>query len=176
MKEQVEIELKTLVSKDQFEKLCSFYEPLEFVEQINTYFITDDMKHYAFRIRERKGEKLFTLKQKINGMTVEHEKVFTGNFFDDEEIRKTLDSFAIHSPYRILGCLITQRAVVNTELAELCFDINSYNGLVDYEIEYEAKREHDYQTAFQKILDQADIVYRPSWGSKYRRCCESSHH
>ena len=81
MKEQVEIELKTLVSKDQFEKLCSFYEPLEFVEQINTYFITDDMKHYAFRIRERKGEKLFTLKQKVNGLTVEHEKVFTGNFF-----------------------------------------------------------------------------------------------
>ena len=44
-----------------------------------------------------------------------------------------------------------------TEYAELCFDINSYNGITDYEIEYEVKKDHDYKKAFKAILKQAGI-------------------
>ena len=98
MKGQVELELKTLVSRQEFEKLTAHYQPLNFVRQINTYFVTSDPSHYAFRIRERQGEKLFTLKQHENGQVIEHEKAFTGNFYDDPEIKQTLESFGILPP------------------------------------------------------------------------------
>ena len=170
MKGQVELELKTLVSKPDFEKLAAHYQPLNFVRQTNTYFVTDDPAHYAFRVRERCGESLFTLKQHVAGQVIEFEKAFTGNFFDDPEIRETLKSFGIRPPFQLLGVLVTERAVYENGLAELCFDINHYNGLTDYEIEYEVKKPHDHVRAFQDILAREGLRYEKSWGSKYTRC------
>ncbi|MBO4218667.1 MAG: CYTH domain-containing protein [Erysipelotrichaceae bacterium] len=173
MKGQVELELKTLVSRPDFEKLAAHYQPLNFVRQVNTYFVTKDPSHYAFRIRERLGEKLFTLKQHRDGQVIEYEKAFTGNFFDDPEIRKTLSDFAVFPPYQILGSMVTDRAVYDTGLAELCFDINSYNGQTDYEIEYEVKKPHDHRKAFDEILARENLRYEKSWGSKYKRCLKT---
>ena len=170
MKGQVELELKTLVSRQDFEKLTAHYQPLNFVRQVNTYFVTRDPSHYAFRIRERLEEKLFTLKHHHNGQVIEYEKTFTGNFFDDPQIRETLEEFGITPPYQVLGALTTERAIVDTGMAELCFDINSYNGLTDYEIEYEVKKPHDHRETFEAILAKAGISYDKSWGSKYKRC------
>ena len=167
------MELKTLVSRQEFEKLAAHYQPLNFVRQTNTYFVTGDPAHYAFRIRERQGEKLFTLKQHKDGQVIEYEKVFSGNFFDDPEIRQTLEAFAIRAPYQPLGSLTTDRAVYDNGQAKLCFDINSYNGITDYEIEYEVKKDHDHEKAFRQILEKENISYRKSWGSKYRRCLET---
>ena len=167
------MELKTLVSRPDFEKLAAHYQPLNFVRQVNTYFVTKDPSHYAFRIRERLGEKLFTLKQHRDGQVIEYEKAFTGNFFDDPEIRKTLSDFAVFPPYQILGSMVTDRAVYDTGLAELCFDINHYNGLIDFEIEYEVRSEHDDKKAFRKILKAAGIRYKSNPLSKYKRFVQS---
>ena len=173
MKGQVELELKTLVSRQKFEKLAAHYQPLTFVRQTNTYFVTGDPDHYAFRIRERLGEKLFTLKQHRDGQVIEYEKPFSGNFFDDPEIRQTLADFGLTPPYQLLGSLTTDRAVHYDGLAELCFDINSYNGITDYEIEYEVKKDHDHEKAFRQILDRENVSYQKSWGSKYKRCLKT---
>ena len=176
MNHAIETELKVLLSREQFNRLASFYQPLTFVRQINTYYKNNNSDHYAFRIREKEGTLLFTLKSKTPEGVMEYEKIIEGEPEDDPDVVRTVSSFGIEPPYEKLGRLVTYRAMVISELAELCFDINIYNDRLDYEIEYEAKKEHNYQVAFQKILDQADIVYRPSWGSKYRRCYESSHH
>lgn len=173
MKQEVELELKTLVTKEQFEKLVSFYQPLTFIRQHNYYYVTNDIKHYGFRIRLRAGEQLFTLKQKKHGQTMEYEKVFVGELQNDPEIVALLAQFQIFPPYHLFGELITERAVVETDWAELCFDINHYNGQIDYELEYEVKQPHDYQTVFFELLKKADILYQPSWGSKYQRCLAS---
>lgn len=173
MKHAYETELKALLSREDFERLASFYQPLEFVEQHNFYFITDDPKHYAFRIRTRNGEQLFTLKHKENGKTVEYEKVFDGRMEDDQDIMQTLASFNIFPPFRIFGELVTQRAVYENELAELCFDINTYNGITDYEVEYEIKKYHKYKKAFREILGKADIPFVLNKTSKYKRCLRS---
>jgi uncharacterized protein YjbK len=173
MKGQVELELKTLVSREEFERITARYQPLNFVRQVNTYFVTNDLSHYAFRIRERDGEFLFTLKYYVNGQTVEYEKVFSGRFFDDPDIRETLKAFRIEPPFQILGSLTTDRAVYENELAELCFDINHYNGQTDYEIEYEVKSPHDHLKTFKDILASENIAYEKSWGSKYKRCLYS---
>ena len=173
MKGQVELELKTLVSQPEFERLAAHYQPLTFVRQINTYFVTKDPAHYAFRIRERQGERLFTLKHHHNGQVIEYEKSFSGNFFDDPEIVQTLSEFRIQPPYQLLGSLTTDRAVYENELAELCFDINSYNGITDYEIEYEVKKPHDHEETFRNLLKQEAVRYKKSWGSKYQRCLKT---
>lgn len=163
-----ELELKTLVTKEQFEKITSFYQNLKFVEQVNIYYESDKDDSYAFRVRLKDGKQLFTLKAHSNGKIIEYEKYFTSSFELDREILLTLASFSVFPPFKKLGRLITKRAMVINEEAELCFDINEYNGKTDYEIEYEVKKEHDYQAAFETILKQADIQYVPSI-SKFKR-------
>lgn len=170
MKHDVETELKVLLPREDFEKLTSLYGPLTFERQHNIYFVTNDIKHYAFRIREKNGEKLFTLKEHKDNKTIEHEKIFTGEMEDDPEIRQVLDGFEIFPPYKVIGELITDRAVYDTGKAELCFDINSYNGITDYEVEYEIYKDHKYKKAFKKILDDAGIEYEFNKVSKYNRC------
>ena len=64
MNHAIETELKVLLSREQFNRLASFYQPLTFVRQINTYYKNNNSDHYAFRIREKEGTLLFTLKNK----------------------------------------------------------------------------------------------------------------
>lgn len=173
MKHEVELELKTIVTEEQFYKLASFYQPLEFIEQHNYYFVTGDISHYGFRVRTKGDEKLFTLKNHVDGVTYEYEKVFEGNLEDDPEIVEVLNKFNVKHPYTLFGELITQRAIYFDGLAELCFDINHYNGLTDYELEYEVKAPHDHQKTFLDILAKAGIKYQKSWGSKYKRCLKT---
>ncbi len=173
MKHEVETELKTILNARDFNRMVSFYQPGAFIRQHNYYFVSDDVSHYAFRIREKDGEKLFTLKEKISGETLEHEKIFTGKLEDDPEIIRLLDMMGVRKPYAVFGELITYRAVIETDLAELCFDVNFYNGITDYEIEYEIKSDHDYHEAFRKILNDAGVKYKLSTKSKYKRCLKS---
>ena len=173
MKQQVELELKTIVSKQQFDKLCSFYQSLEFIEQHNYYYVTNDLSHYAFRVRVIGKEKLFTLKNYVDGKVWEYEKTFDGKIEDDNEIMSVLERFSIKPPFTLYGELVTNRATFINEKAELCFDINNYNNITDYEIEYEVKKWHHYKKAFNDILAKADIQYVPSYASKYKRCLKT---
>ena len=170
MEHAIETELKILLTRQQFDTLAAQYQPLEFVEQKNTYYLSNNSFHYAFRIRERNGETLFTLKHKVNGETDEYEKVLTGPIEDDPDVLATLARFGQYPPFRVMGYLITERAMVITEWAELCFDINHYNGITDYEIEYEVKKPHRHKQEFRKILAKAGIEYVPNRQSKYQRC------
>ena len=169
MHQNLEIELKMLVSEDQFEELLSHYLPHDFIMQTNYYYASRNSDHYAFRVREKEGRKLFTLKKKTPDGVLEYEKYFEGKLEDDPEIVEVLNSFNEKLPAKLLGTLTTYRYTVDTGLAELCFDINQYNDIQDYEIEYEVKKDHDYLSVFKEILSQADIEYVPNKVSKYRR-------
>lgn len=173
MEKSEELELKTLVNKQQFEDLLSFYPGLEFEKQVNHYFYSNDTSHYAFRIREKNHQQLFTLKQYQKGKVFEYEKYFIGKLQDDQDILNTLASFNLFPPFKELATLTTKRAIYTNQYAELCFDINAYNGTTDYEIEYEVKQPHDYLKTFSDILAKANITYVPSWGSKYKRCLKT---
>ena len=78
MHQNLEIELKMLVDEDQFEKLLSFYLPHNFIEQVNYYYKSRNSRHYAFRVREKEGQKLFTLKKRLAEGVQEYEKYFEG--------------------------------------------------------------------------------------------------
>ncbi len=173
MEHAIETELKVLLTREEFDRLAQLHQPLEFVRQHNYYYVSNDTSHYAFRIRTKGDETLFTLKAKVNGETDEYEKILTTDLEQDQDVLDTLAQFGQKPPFRVFGELITDRAMVVTEYAELCFDINYYNGITDYEIEYEVKKEHDYKKAFRKILDEAGITYRKNRKSKYKRCLET---
>ena len=53
------------------------------------------------------------------------------------------------------------------------FDINIYNGIIDYEIEYEVKKPHNYIETFNKILSKIEKEYVENSKSKYKRFLES---
>ena len=169
MNHAIETELKMLLTREQFNKLVSLYQPLDFVKQVNTYYKNNNSRHYAFRIREKEGTLLFTLKNKTSEGVMEYEKIITGAPEDDTDVVRTIAEFGILPPYEVLGQLVTYRAMYVSEFAELCFDINLYNGIFDYEVEYEVKKEHDHRKAFKKILRKAGIKYVANKESKYRR-------
>mgnify|MGYP003787209509 FL=1 len=79
MKHQLETEFKTLVNKEQFDKLSELYRPLLFVKQHNYYYGSLNSEN-SFRIRIKDNQKIFTLKETLDNQILEHEKQFTGQF------------------------------------------------------------------------------------------------
>lgn len=180
MNKNLEIEYKVLVTKEQFETLASNYPSLTFIRQINTYYDTEDLQirkqNGSMRIREKEGHFLFTLKKHVEGGLMEFEKEVPCNdltAFQDEEIKALLDSYQLTKPLIRLTDLTTDRAVVFTGDAELCFDHSFYHGLEDYEIEYEYKKEHDGLAAFQALLRPIAITYEKNCVSKSKRALSS---
>lgn len=173
MQPHEELELKTLLSAEDFSRLIALYPDSVFIPQHNLYFESRNSSHYAFRIRSSQGHKLFTLKHKVDGHTMEYEKEFSGDFRDDPEIMAMLATFNEYPPFNVMGELLTLRSMHVTSAAELCLDINFYNGITDYEVEYEVRAEHDHETAFRQILAAAGIEYVPNKLSKYKRCLQT---
>lgn len=176
----IEIEYKLLVSKENFEKLSNLYQNKQFIKQTNTYYDTPNndlrKKHCAMRIREKDGKFMITLKvPTIRG----HEEFEcyvsenTANAINQSEVRKVLNELNISQDIIVLGECTTYRAVVETDKAELCFDINEYNQITDYEIEYEQTCDHDGVTEFNKILSRVGLVYTQNCASKIKRTLDS---
>lgn len=178
MKQNLEIELKTLVTKSQFEQLIQFYAPAHFVQQTNHYFQSSPKSTtQSIRVREINQSYLFTYKKKTENGVIEYEKVIPSLAFDqDPEIMTFLNNCQLFPPYNEVGSLTTERHLVNiNNQAELCFDINHYNGITDYEIEYEVTAPHDHHSSFQEILNQANIEFIPNPTSKVKRCLSTIH-
>ena len=169
MKGNKEEEYKTLVTKEQFYRLADNYKPLKFIKQLNHYYVSDDPSHYAFRIREKEDKKIFTMKEPCDGARMEYEKELDTDIDKDVEIVEMLKGKGLQPPYELLGDMTTYRAIYFDGYGELCFDINLYNDLIDYEIEYEKINERDgFKEEFINILKKADIDYEPS-SSEYHR-------
>lgn len=180
MKNNLEIEYKLLVNSKQFEKLCACYPQAVFIRQMNIYYDTanHDLKSAkcAMRIRDKNGEHLFTFKApgERNGK-LEFEKNLNENSIDalkDSEIQTLLSKYISNFDIIEIGRLVTYRAVIEIDHAELCLDVNLYNDKIDFEIEYEWKDEHDGLTCFNKILSQIGLSYIKNCKSKIARCLE----
>lgn len=174
----IETEYKVLVTKEQFEKLKSNYLILESRKQVNTYYDTKTAlikkQKYSMRIREVNNQFIFTLKTPHKGAHHEHECLVSQNSveaFKEPEIVLLFDQYHLHGDYQEIGKCITYRSIYANELAELCFDINEYNGITDFEIEYEMKSDHDGIAAFNQILSAIDCVYVKNCPSKIARTC-----
>lgn len=180
MKENIEIEYKIILTKAEFEALCSFYPQLDFKTQINTYYDTPSMqlknKHCAMRIREKQDTFLFTLKSPSPTGLLEHELYLNENSekaLHIPEIQSLLNNLGITEEVHALASCQTDRAVLITPDAEICFDVNHYNGIIDYEIEYEYLNDHDGITVFNELLSKIGMNYKENGKSKIARTMES---
>lgn len=181
MNNNLEIEYKLLVDRRQFEKICSLYPNAIFKRQMNVYYDTlnSDLRknHCAMRIRDKGDEHLFTLKApgEKDGK-LEFEKLLSENSvhaLEDSEIKELVSRYITNFDFVETGRLVTYRASIDLEYAELCLDVNLYNDIVDFEIEYEWKNDHDGRTCFNEILASAGLVYTSNCKSKVARCLES---
>lgn len=177
-----EKEFKILLSKEQFITLLKQFPQAEFKKQVNTYYDTADMyirQHIgAMRIREIDHQFIFTLKQRCfdkDGVN-EHECLVSENtsaVFEGDALMSLMNYFQITPPIIEIASLTTYRAVVPLDHAELCFDYNEYNGLCDYELEYEYLQEHDGLTVFNDLLSLVNLKYEGNCMAKIQRAMAS---
>ena len=83
MKINHEIEFKTLITEDVFQKMVQDYSNAEIHDQTNTYYESTscNMKEmgFAMRIRDLEGNHLFTMKQKAEQGHQEYEMYLDEN-------------------------------------------------------------------------------------------------
>ncbi|MDO4467420.1 MAG: CYTH domain-containing protein [Bacillota bacterium] len=178
MYNQIEKELKILVSKKDYETIVNSYEFSSPWAQTNTYYDTPNgyvrSLNGACRIRSIGSKKIFTLKIRISPDShIELEKeinVDSMKEIKDEEVLGWIQKYEI--PLNELAPIIsftTNRRIVDLENAELCADETIFASHTDYEIEYEYKKIHNGIEEFNKILETIGKQYEKNCPSKIAR-------
>ncbi|WP_246938588.1 CYTH domain-containing protein [Bacillus pinisoli] len=184
MTQELEIEFKNLVTKEEFSYLLAEFslDMHQFIIQQNHYFDTIDFslkeRKAALRIRYKNNSYTLTLKQTIEeGILETHQKL------TDKEARSILEGFPLikgevydiikedginPEALKYLGMLETSRAEIQYEDGTLVFDHSRYLNQSDYEIEYEATHFQKGQQNFRKFLQTYNIPIRET-ENKIRR-------
>ncbi|MCA1062066.1 CYTH domain-containing protein [Rossellomorea aquimaris] len=176
MSQEIEIEFKNLVTRDEFTRLTSHFQIKEedFSSQDNHYFDTknDLLKENqsALRIREKSGTYTLTLKTPLHDDLLETNQRITkdeaelllkGGRFPEGEVYDALISLQIPIPsLQHFGTLSTSRAEIDYMDGLLVFDKSSYLQKEDYELEYEVKERKRGETIFLHLLKELNIPLR----------------
>lgn len=172
MKQEIEIEFKNILTKNEFERLLESYPFQEAFKQTNYYFETRDLQlsklRSALRIREKNGRFTATLKQPYEGHLLEShislseeeaKQCINGNFIHREDFSNHLKNLGIHIKDLIyLGELTTYRRTFIDKDNLFVLDHSLYNGLEDYEFELEVKDAGEGKTLFLDVLEKYDIL------------------
>jgi len=173
MGQEIEIEFKTLIDEHTFYKLLETLPfPNKPVVQINHYFDTKHMslkKHKsALRIREKDNSYTLTLKQPQTRSVLE-----THDLLTYQEYVSWIKGHPIAKPYNgellnnmniqhedlvYYGFLKTKRYAFHQDELEFVLDESSYLNQHDFELELEAKSYDTGLAAFEKLLQQHDII------------------
>ncbi|WP_206854899.1 CYTH domain-containing protein [Candidatus Enterococcus mangumiae] len=179
MTEMVEIEFKTLLTKEDYMRLLSHYQLTadRFHSQTNFYYDTPDFQlkqnGCGLRIRVLDNYAEYTLKtpaiegklettdsytvQEATKMIEEHRLPRTGAVF------QKLQEFSIDSSQLInIGHLTTKRAEFPIEEGLLAIDESWGEQLHDYELELEVTDAKSGKKAFEHFLQRQSIPYHPS--------------
>lgn len=175
MAQEIEIEYKNLLTKDEFDRLLTNLPfPRDSQIQTNYYFETEDFalrqQLSAIRIREKNGNYQLTLKEphpdgllETHDMLTEKESFswLHGNIIVKKNVFKQLDNLNIsYKDLIYFGKLKTERREVNYENVLIVLDISSYNGQVDYEFELEAPHKEIGEKIFHQLLHQHQITIK----------------
>lgn len=182
MEQNLEVEYKMLLSKEQFYALKAHYPEPAFVAQTNTYFDTASHslknKGMALRIREQSGAYKITLKIPQEDGILEYEQVVSDasvtSLYASSGLMQQLMALGIEEELLVTHQMRTERAMVHLAQAELCFDINTYANCLDYEVEYEQTQPHDGLSEFVKLLRFAGITYEDNSKPKIMRALEAT--
>ncbi|WP_226037644.1 CYTH domain-containing protein [Aquibacillus saliphilus] len=173
MSQEIEIEFKNLLTKDEYDKLRLFFE-LENVEpviQTNHYFETSDFrlkdKGAALRIREKNNLWQLTLKEPHpEGLLETHDTLTTteatswinGVIIPKPTVAKQLNQLGIDfAGLNYGGTLKTYRLETLYKQTTIVLDYSTYNNQSDYELEIEATEKAIGERVFHELLENHDI-------------------
>lgn len=175
MTQEIEIEYKNLLTKEEFDHILNNYPfPKNETEQINYYFETKDFslkKHgCALRIREKNGQFVLTMKEPHpNGLLETHEPLskeeaydmINGKIIKRDTINNQLKNMNIAiQDLAYYGQLLTERREITYENVLLVLDYSIYNDRSDYELEIEAPSEEIGTPFFNNFLTKNNINKR----------------
>ena len=170
----LEIELKTLLKKDEYDRLKEQFTGATPVLQKNYYIDTPDFelreKKVAMRIRTFEDWAELTLKvpQSVGNMEYNQKLRLTDaeNYLSKEELPQglVLDELAKHGiqskKWQVLGCLTTLRYEMQTAIGLMALDESQYFDITDYELELEVENHEQGKQDFQQFLDENQIAYQ----------------
>jgi uncharacterized protein YjbK len=173
MKENLEIELKCLLSKEEYECLL---EKMPFSSpkiQTNTYYdtIKGDLQErfWMCRIREVNDKFEFTLKTPGVGGLNEFELILKEHDIHDPMIVEFFARSNIFPPMKALGTTTTYRRKFIDEYGEWCLDYNVFDGTFDYEVEYELfEYRPQAKQRFMEVLNSCKVEYTQA-NTKFER-------
>ncbi|WP_339261612.1 CYTH domain-containing protein [Lysinibacillus sp. FSL K6-3209] len=174
MAQQLEIEFKNILTKQQYEQLLEKFQIQKNAihRQTNHYFDTPTNAirnlQSGLRIRMINNYYECTLKEKTSNHThlettdeltaAQAEKMLAGQGFYAPEVAKRLASHNIAlKQLAVFGSLTTDRVEIPYKDGLLVFDHSFYLQCDDYEVEYESKDEIKGKAIFDEFLQQYDI-------------------
>lgn len=175
MSQEIEIEFKNMLTKEEFKKLKQILSlPNNTFSQTNYYFETIDFsllkKQSALRIREKNKQYIATLKQPYEDALLESHVKLTrkqfkqsieNQFVSLDPIHRQLNDLEIdHTELQYQGLLQTLRQEMNYRDCLLVLDKSIYNGQLDYELELETDSYSYGEKVFIDLLNKFDIPQR----------------
>ena len=188
MSTNVEIEIKSKLTKQDYNKLVNAFLKQKPYTQINYYFDTKDReiskRNCGLRIRDKNGKFELTLKipntegkleinQQISDKVAK--SMLKNKSFEDGEIKTCLESFLGIKTSTIsnLGKLTTERIDLRYKTGLISIDKSTYNGITEYEIEIEDDSEANAEKHLKEFLSEFGIEYKKSPDTKLKRFLDS---
>ncbi|NER42188.1 CYTH domain-containing protein [Bacillus megaterium NBRC 15308 = ATCC 14581] len=184
MKQEIEIEFKNIVTKEEFDRLRSHFQLTEdqFVSQENHYFDTPAFSLKRLRgcpaNSKQKDKSVLTLKQPHQeGLLETHEALTNeqakelrdGSAKIPSTIQQLITDLQVDShALTYFGTLCTSRAEIPYKNGLLVLDHSFYLGAEDYELEYEVTDANEGAKYFEQLLTELDIKKKPT-ENKIRR-------
>lgn len=170
----LEIEFKTLLTKDEYNRLAVLFSHVTPVTQTNYYIDTKegDMKRKKLSLRIRTlpshGELTLKIPQEVGNMEYNvtmdcaEAKALTKSLtFPDCQIRSILlEKGVVLEDLTILGHLTTTRREYQTPIGLMALDVNVYADKKDYELELEVTDADKGKEDFDNFLEENNIDFK----------------
>ena len=174
MTQEIEIEFKNMLTKEQYDSLLKTFHIKEqnIVRQTNHYFDTDELHlkslSSGLRIRETKDRIVCTLKEKLANNThletteeitaVQAKEILCGREFSAQLVAEKLNRLQVPiEQLKLIGSLTTDRAEIAYKGGTLVLDHSFYLQCDDYEVEYETENETIGKNLFYELLTEHHI-------------------
>ncbi len=166
MNNNLEIEFKTLITKEKYIELMNYFN-LDGVSylQTNHYFDTPDLKlkkdnkMLRIRCKEQTNSYKLTLKERQDKSCLETHVILNKEDVSNM-IKNGFDASIIELDYNVVKIcdLTTLRAKTPYKNGTLFLDKSTYSSITEYEIEYEVDEYEAGKKAFEKLLDDLNIT------------------
>lgn len=173
MNKGTEAEFKTLLTKEEYDKLLTMFDGNKFDHQTNHYFDTIRFSLKAIdaslRVKERDDVLELTLKKKKGYQIVEYKEPLTQEEFnglketgyiENDKIRSETASIIQNQKVQNYLSLSTNRMYLPFKNGILFIDESTYLGEIDYELEYQATSYHEGKKEFISLIAELAIQYK----------------